>query len=342
MSGGNAKAVVALVAGFALGGFTFWAVSDTAPPEGRSPGDSVTGSAGAETVHGTTERRAADAAVRTEHAPRARAAVDGGSASRPAAAGVDSNSPAQRGPRATSVAPAGAAAGASGSAPHVAGGSTDPSSGAASAAAAPAAGTHDSADAGPSSSEREARGVVVDGATQTPVAGARVLLAALDGPQAGAWWGATSDAEGRFSVRVTDDRALPARFQIRVSRDGYDSARVAPAAGDVRVQLATRSTPMLPGRVLGTAHTADGKPFAGEVEIAGYDEQGNNASQRALADALGKFTLAGGPPGRWRFGWLRGPQRMDGRRVSSSPTSNRRRCRWTTPPQRRASRSFCA
>jgi hypothetical protein len=154
---------------------------------------------------------------------------------------------------------------------------------------------------------REAQGLVVDAIAQTPVAGARVLFAVADGPKSGRWWGDTTDDAGRFHNRVDDGRDLgDARFELRVSKDGYEPVRVAASGGEQRIELRPRTTPVMPGRVVGVVRSGDAKPFAGEIEVEGMDENGNNAAQRAIADAGGSFVLDGVPPGSWRMRWNRG------------------------------------
>jgi hypothetical protein len=156
----------------------------------------------------------------------------------------------------------------------------------------------------PAKPAREAAGVVIDAATQKPIAGARVLFALVDGAHAGSWWGDTTDAEGRFHPVVHDDAGLAgARFEVRVGKDGYETARVPAAEGEYRIELHPRTSPAVPGRVVGLARSADGKPFTGELEIDGSDEMGGNASQRTVADAGGAFVLDGVPPGHWELRW---------------------------------------
>lgn len=156
---------------------------------------------------------------------------------------------------------------------------------------------------------REARGVVVDAVTQKPVAGARVLFAIATGSRAGSWWGDTTGADGRFANRVDDDTDLAGmRMELRVSKDGYEPQRVAAEGGDLRVELRPRTTPVVPGRVVGLARGADGKPLAGEIQVNGSDGEGANATQWTMADASGAFVLDGMPPGSWQLQIGRGPR----------------------------------
>jgi hypothetical protein len=155
----------------------------------------------------------------------------------------------------------------------------------------------------------DAQGVVVDAVTQQPIEGARVLYAMLSGRTAGSWTGDTTDAAGRFRHHVADPADLAgATAEIRVSKDGYETLRVAPSPGEMRIELRVRGVALLPGRVTGVVRDADGKPVAGEVEIEGYDEQGSNAAQRTIADAAGGFVLEGVPAGSWQFLWAGGPE----------------------------------
>ncbi|MCE9635214.1 MAG: carboxypeptidase-like regulatory domain-containing protein [Planctomycetes bacterium] len=293
---------VTLLLGFALGALTVWALRDDTPfdandaIEGSATGRSAqrpssnggtvaskdgrpaaTGTTDSVTSNGTSDdtlrdsRRDASAATDRKSTARART----GDASRRESAGADDPDRADsRGAKSSKPA------------------STSPTD-APVAPAAPLAVV-----------VREAPGVVVDAATQLPIAGARVLLAIADGSRAGAWFGDTSDASGRFAPRVGDDTDLRgSRVELRVSKDGYEPSTTAVVGADpVRVELRARGAPRLPGRVTGTltfGATTDSIPS--EVEVDGYDEQGNNASQRAPVDARGAFALEGVPAGRWRL-----------------------------------------
>ena len=148
--------------------------------------------------------------------------------------------------------------------------------------------------------KRASRGLVLDVVTQQPIAGARVLHAAGD-----EWWGDTTQADGTFRIRADRDLGA-AEVELRISKDGYEPARIPAAKGPFRVELRPRTTPVLPGRVAGVARTVDGRPVAGEIDVEGFDAQGNNATQTTVADAAGAFVLDGVPAGPWRFRIARG------------------------------------
>jgi hypothetical protein len=300
---GTGSACGFLVAGFLLGAFTVWALRDTAPaPQSPAAPDA-----------------ARPAAAKTPAAPEAASRRPGRAAAPAPAAPSEAGS----GPAGQSGATAGTA---SRDAPNAAAAKPKPTEPAApprtGRAAAPA--TPFSATAATKEPEiqsvvlspaptppplRAAAGVVVDAATQQPIGGARVLLAIAEGPLKGSWWGDTTGEDGTFHPAIHSESSLPASsFELRVSKDGYEPVRVPAAAEGMRVELRLRGVFPIPGRVVGVARTADGKPLAGEFEVDGSDEMGGNATQFAIADSGGAFALEGVPPGRWQLRVGRGPQ----------------------------------
>lgn len=280
---------IGLVAGVLLGLLAGWWLRGETPAGDapRVPADAETAKPRATpaATSPTPRRRSSAAEASADPAP-----VEG-SPSAPSAASPDSADP--------SATPSDATDGASprGSTP----GATDPAA-PATPSSAPAAGVPDE-----TKPLREAQGVVVDAVAQTPVAGARVLFAVADGPKAGSWWGDTTDDSGRFHNKVDDARDLGGNgFELRVSKEGFEPVRVAASGGEQRIELRPRTSPVMPGRIVGVARSPDGKPVAGEIEVEAYDENGSNVAQRAVADAGGSFVLDGVPPGSWRMRWNRG------------------------------------
>jgi hypothetical protein len=282
------RCAAAFVAGIAAGLLIAWMLRD--PTETPAPSAAV---------HGTTPARAA--ATSGTRAPRRRAPEGEEAAS--AAAPSDAAPASAAAAEPASAATDGAAALRPGVVPMKGTVSSRPGAGERGDATEPAAAV---AAAPPA---REAKGVVVDAVTQKPVAGARVLFAIATGSRAGSWWGDTTGADGRFENRVDDDTDLAGtRMELRISKDGYEPQRIAAEGGDLRVELRPRTTPVVPGRVVGLARGADGKPLAGEIQVNGSDGEGANATQWAVADASGAFVLDGMPPGSWQLQIGSGPR----------------------------------
>jgi hypothetical protein len=301
MSDGRGRTALALVAGVALGIAAGWWLRGDAPPDAPASHDDGESSAPAASAKARVSaprnaRGVSSSAPEDERPP----AGGGPSRSRAgttepiAAADTRSTEPRADGPRAPGVSEPPAGPGKE--APRAPAADTPP-------AATPAA---DVPPPAPRSAPpaREAVGVVVDAVTQKPVAGARVLYAIADGDRRGSWWGDTTGADGRFHNTIDDAIGLDgAHLEVRVSKEGYEPVRVPSSDGEYRVELRPRTTPVIPGRIVGIARSADGKPFSGELEVLGFDEIGGNASQRAVADASGEFVLEGVPPGHWTFQW---------------------------------------
>lgn len=291
MTSPTTRYAATFAAGLAVGALICWLLrgeGETRAPEPSAPDSSPASTASASATH--VPRRRAQEAEEAQTATTKSATPSQGGATAVAS---------------SSDAAGGGATAASGSAPSIGadGGATRPSPLDDATAGAVAPTTTAVAPA------REATGVVVDATTQQPVAGARVLFAIAAGSRAGSWWGDTTAQDGRFHNRVDDDTDLAGmRMELRVSTDGYEPVRVAAEGRDLRVELRPRTTPVVPGRVVGVARGADGKPVAGEIEVNGSDGEGANATQWTVADASGAFVLDGMPPGSWQLQIGRGPR----------------------------------
>ena len=145
-------------------------------------------------------------------------------------------------------------------------------------------------------------GSVVDSDTGKPLTGVRVLYAIVQGSHCIGWEGDTTEDAGTFTnKRPKGWDADGVRLELRIGKEGYETVRLPISEEAPVVKLRRRDPPALPGRIVGVARTADGKPLSGMVLIDGYDEMGGNASQYAIADAGGAFTLEGVPAGYWQF-----------------------------------------
>lgn len=301
MFGRRVLPFLTLLAGFALGALTVWALRD----DGSSSSQSGDGPVAAATMDGSSPRNGVAVAGPSKRSASRAGRVDPGVAA-DTAAGVTTDGVAKRvRERPGETAPA---ADAGGEAPRIAGErETSPSRGAetpvVAAGATDPAGTRASdPSAAAGAPVRAAPGVVVDAATQLPIVGARVLLAIADGPRAGSWWGDTSNSAGRFHPKIGDDTDLQgAHLELRVSKDGYVTSRTPASAEPVRIELQVRAAPQMPGRVVGVVRGEGGRVVTGEIDVDGYDDIGGNATQRTVADAQGAFVLEGVPPGRWQF-----------------------------------------
>jgi hypothetical protein len=136
----------------------------------------------------------------------------------------------------------------------------------------------------------------------TPVAGARVRAVVGSGPWAGMQGlgeerpEATSDAQGRFSLRGLD----AGRTRLAATAENWapsetlelDLAEGAEAA-NLRLELRTG------GRILGEVYAKDGKPSSGKSVMASHTTGGD--SKMTGTDSDGHFEIAHVRPGKWQL-----------------------------------------
>jgi hypothetical protein len=102
--------------------------------------------------------------------------------------------------------------------------------------------------------------------------------------------------------------------------------------GETRVELRPRTSPVVPGRVVGIVTGPMGKPIQSEVAVECFDERGDCVVQHVVSDGGGQFVLEGVPPGRCRLRWNAGefeetivPEDGDSQPVQLIPGGDARR-----------------
>jgi RNA polymerase sigma-70 factor (ECF subfamily) len=155
------------------------------------------------------------------------------------------------------------------------------------------------------------RGHVVDDATGEPLGEARILVFMIRavGSTGGGHGGDRSEADGAFSVgRPSGWDEAGAHAELRLAKDGYETAKVAVIADAPVVRMRKQERPPTPSRVTGVMLDKDEKPLSGLLIVAGTDEIRNNAAQFVVADSAGEFVLEGVPPGHWSLSVMHGPR----------------------------------
>jgi RNA polymerase sigma-70 factor (ECF subfamily) len=146
-------------------------------------------------------------------------------------------------------------------------------------------------------------GKVVDRDTGQPLSDVRVLYMTVKDGRWTDWRGDTTESSGAFTNERPPGWDAPGvHLELRLAKEGYETARLPVADANPRVELVRQTRPPLPGRIVGLARDAAGKLVTGTLCVSGYDEMGSNLSVWTVADAGGVFVLEGMTPGSYRLG----------------------------------------
>ena len=150
---------------------------------------------------------------------------------------------------------------------------------------------------------RSLRGRVVDEATGAGVRGAIVLYRVADETEARREGNVhRADDDGGFDGLTLPEASFlsAASVEVWATAPGYAVARARPEEGELYLPLRPAESVPSPGTIAGVAMDARDRPFAGRVLVSLTDEFQRSQSQFAIADAAGRFELAGVPAGAWR------------------------------------------
>jgi len=190
------------------------------------------------------------------------------------------------------------------------------------------------AESGAMNTWKAVSGVVVDSLTGAPVAGANIHLCVFDGDDPWGWNGSGSGDDGRFAANLLDDwrDAKKLRLVVLAGKDGYQPARVPVATPTVRVELEKLDHAPRPGRIVGIARDADGKPLSGRLLIGGKDDLDiHSFGSWTNADANGRFTIEGVPTGHLRVNLAESDDVVDVTVVEGCEASIELRARFSRP-----------
>lgn len=140
----------------------------------------------------------------------------------------------------------------------------------------------------------------VIGPEDKPLAGATVTYLEISGPRNVTWYGTRTNDDGRFAFDESVVKSTT-KLEVRATANGYRTFRGAVPDGDrMEIRLEPVDHASLPGRIRGTARSADDKPLTGPIEVSTVDEMYRVHGVWVWADADGAFVLDGVAPGEWQ------------------------------------------